>query len=284
MQRRQKRPKEKTSSSSGRTQNASNNKGPAASTLNKKPQRRIFFSSHALISPTLTLIAATIFCLLASHYWKNKISAHFPIKQITIAGQLQYTDTKNIRAAVSALPHLNFFSIPRQHIFKQLKQQLPWVREIKLRRVWPSTLALTLIEYQPIAKWNKQSLLDRHGKPFPIPIDNTSQLDQLPLLSGAENKEQLIWNTYLIFKKIIDKVHLKIEALSLTKTKQWSLSLSNQSKVYLGSNQIDLRFARFIKLYPSLTKNHKKPPLYIDLRYPNAIAVQWSHKRNSVSQ
>ena len=72
---------------------------------------------------------------------------------------------------------------------------------------------------------------------------------------------------------------LALAALALDKRGAWSLSLSNGIQVRLGSQDVDVRLARFFEALDSVVAAVAADVSYIDMRYTNGFAVGWKHQR-----
>jgi len=52
---------------------------------------------------------------------------------------------------------------------KSRVEMLPWVRSAAVRREWPGTLTVSVLEHEPVAHWNGESLVSQKGLSFRPP-------------------------------------------------------------------------------------------------------------------
>lgn len=224
------------------------------------------------IGPILGLIVVGMLLLVAAHYWQLYRRHILPIKQVQVMSVLQHTDKQQLQQVLHALPPQHMFAAALPRLSQQLLTDLPWVRAVRWRLLWPSTLQLYLQEYQPQAVWKKHAFMDADGKIFSVGAVAPASAT-LPELSGPAGSSSVVWQQYHRFQQILEPLQLKLRALRLSEDGQWLLTLQNGSQIYSGALQAAQRLTRFAKLYKKLNKAHKGTISRFDLRYPNAVAV-----------
>jgi cell division protein FtsQ len=229
---------------------------------------------YYLITPILILICFAMSFFVLRHYWLRKPLRLLQIKTITVAGRLHYVNQAKLERQLRQLSPLYFFNIKPDLISQQLRQQQPWIRSVKVRRVWPSSIMLDINEYHPLAIWNNQQLLDKDGEEFMALAKDSLLAQTLPQLIGAPGTEMEVWRAYLACSKILAPLDLKIKTVSLSIDQQWQLQLRNGLTIYIGHQNMLRRLNNFSELYTLLLKLYKKSPASFDLRYQHAIAVK----------
>src|SRR5262245_52502484 len=89
----------------------------------------------------------------------------WPVREVTIQGDLQRTLRSEIEAALVHRVSGNFFSVDVNEVRNSL-ERLPWVRSASVRRVWPDRLEATLEEHVALARWGENALVNTHGERF----------------------------------------------------------------------------------------------------------------------
>ena len=196
-----------------------------------------------------------------------------PFRQIRIiagSDHIKITELKNI-----AIYHIqgSFFS------FNALKLQtalmsLPWVHDVSVRRVWPNKLGINVKEQCPIARWNQGQLVTQEGTLSYIPVTATIPKN-IPQLNGPSDSEETVLNQFQKFSQLLIPFHVEITTLCLTKSGTWFLTLNSHVKVYLGQDNIEQRFKKFIRLYSQIIGVNINRVEYIDLRYSHGFAIRW---------
>jgi cell division protein FtsQ len=97
----------------------------------------------------------------------------------------------------------------------------------------------------------------------------------LPLLTGVEDSERLIMNTYHEIALLLRPADLKITELSYNNQGIWRLALSNGLEVLIGRDQIVEKIRRFLTIWMATLKNNISDMDGVDIRYDNGIAVRW---------
>lgn len=151
--------------------------------------------------------------------------------------------------------------------------RLPWVAQVVVRRVWPDVVVVTINEKKPVALWNDNSLLSSAGELFSP--ETKSYPAGLPQLKGPAGEQILMAQYYAKMSSALTPLHCKIMRLELTPAMAWNLTLDNGTKLSIGHKDILTRLNHFVKVYPKVVGDHISNVEYIDLRYPNGMAVKW---------
>jgi cell division protein FtsQ len=165
-----------------------------------------------------------------------------------------------------------FFAVEVEFV-KERILQLPWVADVSVRRVWPDQVIVVVTERDPIAFWNETSLLSSSGEIF-SPKENTFPTG-LPHFSGPDGEQIHMLEFYSKIDHTLRPLHLKITQLELTPYLSWNMMFAGGMKVHLGYKDVLTRINHFVKVYPKIVGERAADVDYIDLRYPNGLAVRW---------
>lgn len=230
--------------------------------------QRPFQSFTQIVKGVLWTGAIFVLVLMLSHF---RLSYYFPIKTVRIYG-VQHLNPQEIQQLLFPLVNHGFFNIRIESIKDRLLQ-MPWVSQIFVRRTWPDQVAITIVEKQAIAIWNEQRLLSTEGQLF-APKANTYPAD-LPLFKGPEGKHVLMLKYFTRINRLLLPLHVKISSLELTPYMSWKLMLDNHLTLQIGHTDILTRLNHFVKVYPKIIGTRSADVDYVDLRYPQGMAVQW---------
>ena len=97
----------------------------------------------------------------------------------------------------------------------------------------------------------------------------------MPLLTGVEDSERLIMNTYREIILLLRPAGLKITELSYNNQGVWKLTLSNGLEILIGRDQIIEKIRRFLIIWMATLKSSRTDMDGVDIRYDNGIAVRW---------
>ncbi len=82
-----------------------------------------------------------------------------------IKGEYQHIDRDQINLISEEYVNGNFFNV-NLYEARNAFIQLPWVRDVDLRRKWPDQLEIVIEEHKPIARWEGIGLVNDRGEIF----------------------------------------------------------------------------------------------------------------------
>ncbi len=195
----------------------------------------------------------------------------FPLRVVRITGELRHMDRSALERAVAGVARGGFFSVDVDRV-RAAAQALPWVETVRVRRVWPDTLALSVEEREPLGHWNDKQLVSLRGDVFqPAPEDPLAP--DLPWLGGPEGSAKTVVDTYRSIQTRLDSQGMRIDRLTLTAREDWSAQLSDGTLVLFGTEHLAARVETFLRVYPLLRSAGEGRVKRVDLRYDNGVAV-----------
>lgn len=232
----------------------------------------------------MNAVASTVFLLagvgaaVAGVLWLMR-SPLFPIRAITLDGDLARNSVPTIRA--NAAPRLagNFFSVDLQS-GRSAFEAVPWVRRAVVRRVWPDRLVVRLEEHRAAALWagedGSDRLVNSHGEVFDANVGDVED-DSLPLLAGPEGRAAQMLALYQRLQPTFGRLDLAIQRLQLSGRGSWRAELDSGATVELGRGTEDellARTERFVRTLAPATGRWRAPLEYADLRHADGYAVR----------
>ncbi len=214
-----------------------------------------------------------VFLFASSLLMVNKIreTHKFPIHQVKIYGA-KNLNPNAVQHRLLPLVSKGFFSVEVDFIKEQLLQ-MPWVGEVTVRRVWPDQVWVVVTERQAVARWNENSLLSSTGELFNP--DKITYPEGLPFFIGPDGQQIFMLDFYGKINSLLQPLNLKITRLTLSPYLSWDLEFTNGMKVRLGYKDILTRVSHFVKVYQKIVGKRAAEVDYVDLRYPNGLAVRW---------
>ncbi len=238
----------------------------------KKPRRipRIRFRRIALVLAVLAVLSTSVFSLY--------VALDRSIKNVRVDGAFKRISAVQIEAAITDHLHGGFMSVRVDQLRAGLETH-PWIDVARVRRVWPDSLHLVIVEQIPAARWGDSGLLNMRGELF---IHNVRHAPpELPALNGPAGSEIEVARRYLGVRGRLLDAGLGLNALRLDPRGSWELELSNGISVRLGRRDIDRRLTRLIDVVTIVVNSRLNDVAYIDMRYSNGFAVGW--KRTSLA-
>jgi len=236
----------------------------------KRPKRHLEFLSQFL---KITLLGSIILSIVFSLNQLN-LSNYFPIKIVRVYG-INRASQQEVQELLSPLVHHGFFTVNVDFIRDRLLQ-MPWISDLYVRRVWPDQVEVTLVEKKPIARWDDKTLLSERGELFTP--KNEIHFDGLPQFTGPTGQQIFMLKYFNDMNRLLIPLRAKISYLELTPFFTWKLTLDNGITMQIGHKDILTRLNHFVKVYPKIVGTRATDVDYIDLRYPNGVAVRWKEK------
>lgn len=219
-----------------------------------------------------TLLALAALLLLAAALQLLLRSTFFPVREITVLGSLQHTGRAQIERAAHGGVSGNFFAADLAALRVAL-EQLPWVRRVSVRRVWPDRIEATLEEHEALARWGDSGLVNTHGERFAA-----TSVASLPMFAGPAGAEAEVTRRYRQFSTLLAPLGEAPERVILTPRFAWQLRLARGLNLELGRDsareRVEQRLARFVAVYPRTLARIPRQHEYVDLRYPNGFALR----------
>jgi cell division protein FtsQ len=191
---------------------------------------------------------------------------------LTIGGKLQHVDPAAVRLAVLPKVGTGFFNT-RVEAVSAAVEELPWVAQANVRREWPHTLYIGIVEEVPVARWNGDGLMDARGKVFAHSQDPAYA--RLPLLSGHDGDAPDVLAQYNTLADLMTSRGLAIAELTVDARGAATLLLSDGIEVRLGREAAAERLARFGAVALPALGARLASVAYVDMRYTNGFAVGW---------
>jgi cell division protein FtsQ len=230
-------------------------------------QSTLQYLTQAFKISLLGLFILSCLFLCSEYNW----SQFFPIKTVRVYG-INHVDKHEVQTMIRPLVNRGFFTVNVDYIRDRMLE-MPWVADIFVRRNWPDQVEITVVERKPIARWNNASLVSQNGDLF-SPKEETYPAN-LPQFVGPEGQQAIMLQYFHEMNRALQPLHAKISYLEMTPFFTWKLKLDNGIMMQIEHKDILTRLAHFVKVYPKIIGNRSKDVEYIDLRYPNGVAVRW---------
>jgi len=202
----------------------------------------------------------------------------FPLREVVVVGEPTNASREEIAAALEGVGG-NFFAAELAEVRGRL-EQVPWVRRVDARRVWPDRIEVRLEEHVAFARWAAGGLVNSHGEPFAAVMDAAEQ-KLLPLLEGPPGSEQELVRRYRRFAELLTPLGAIAEQVVLTPRHAWQLRLGEGAyeglTLELGRDRaeaVEARLSRFIAVAPDALSHMAMQNRHVDLRYPNGFAMR----------
>ncbi len=205
----------------------------------------------------------------------------FPVNEVEVLGTLDYTDRDELRGLVVNQTLSGFYRLDIDQIRRDVKQ-LPWIAEAHIRRVWPDRISIEVIEHEPAARWNNDSLISKKFELFTPPqleVDSVQRAEWLnffatfPQLTGGPGRHEAVLSAFRTLEVYLKPHNVSVMALLEDDRQSQSFVLSNNARVNLGVTDWEERVQRFVQVYTRLVEPMGGRAVQFDMRYPNGFAL-----------
>ncbi|MCG8434495.1 MAG: cell division protein FtsQ/DivIB [Gammaproteobacteria bacterium] len=196
----------------------------------------------------------------------------FKFSSLMIKGEFRHLDPKQIRRMAMPFTENGFMAIDLEGL-KNSVESLSWVRKANVRREWPGTLIIEIVEQQPVATWFGDALINANGEIF---LEETVGYEgSLPDISGPLGTQSYLLNQFAEIHAELSNAGLGLQSLTLSERRAWSLTLQNGITVKLGRDNTKERIMRFSRVAYTALHDDLPQIAYFDMRYTNGYAVGW---------
>ncbi len=225
-----------------------------------------------------TLITCTFLGVI---FWLQQIISFeniLPIERVQIEGEFKYLLKEDLQQ--QALPHVRggFFSVNLEQV-RSAVIDLPWVEDVSIRRKWPDTLSVRVIEKQPVAYWNEKQLLSAKASLFEP--ENMKMINALPKLIGPEGQHEDMLQELSLIQLWLVTTGLVVDEMKQDARRSWTLKMTTGIELRLGRNNRHERIHRFVDVYSHYLIKQTEKIKHIDMRYTNGFAVAWKKELQS---
>ncbi len=195
-----------------------------------------------------------------------------PINSVRIQGRFERVTPVQIEAAISSHVLQGFLAVDIDDVQNGIIE-LPWVQDATVRRSWPSTLNVSVIEEQAAARWGKDGLLNVYGELF---VEHATHIPaELPLLDGPMGMELEVARLFFELDTQLEQRGLNAIGLRVDERGAWRLEVNNGMQVRFGAVAVDVRTSRFFQALDKVLVPVANKVEYVDMRYTNGFSVGW---------
>jgi cell division protein FtsQ len=193
------------------------------------------------------------------------------VNSVRVAGEFKHVSRYALEQVVADQITKGFFEVDVEAV-RAASRALPWVREASVRRVWPDSLHVAIVEREPVARWNDETLMEADGSLFK-PHGQAGELN-LPKLFGPPESEREVLAAHHRFRDVLGPLGGGIESLRLLERGGWHLVLVNGTTLVLAEGQDAATLKRFARAAAKEIAEHLDQIEQVDLRYAGGFAVR----------
>ncbi len=239
--------------------------------MRKQPAAPLFdWRPPAWLSTSLGLLL-----LLSLILWFLPKEQWLPIERIRLVGRFEQVDPQQLQQLLKPYLGQGFFTVDIEGL-RRKTEDLPWVRESRVRRIWPNRLQLRVIEREAVARFDEDHLIDRNGELFAA---DTRKFSELPLIRGYARQSRRLLEKYAALEPRFEQVGLKIAEWLEDDKGSLSLRFDSGLELRIGSQGRERKIDQFLAVYPRYIAPQQDRIAVIDFRYSNGFAVAWKEPK-----
>ena len=251
-------------------------KSGQAAYLKKKELSSVSYS-YRWVNWLLPLIIGCVVLFSVENYLANPQT--LPVNKIRVHGAFVNIDEAMLHRAINDVVAGGYFNVDVGQV-RKVVEQLPWVEQASVRRVWPDTLSVSVIEQKPVAISKNAGLINANGEVFK-PLNNILP-KSLPVFDGNSKLNKLMLSHYYELNELLQTIDLEITYLNVDARHAVELKLNNGLKVVLGRGDSANRLKRLMRIYHKVLVNRINDIAVIDLRYTNGMAIGWKKRLENI--
>jgi cell division protein FtsQ len=227
---------------------------------------RVWFS-------TLCLCVLIALGAVAFGFFQSRSSHFFPLKKVSIESRFERLSAEQVRALIGDELQTGFFSVDLLAMRENLRAEA-WVQRVEVRKRWPDTILLRLIERTAVARWGNDALIDHEGEVFQAA--GAEMIEGLPHLHGPESHRKQLIAFYHQASPSLEPLNLHMTHARYSPRGALTVQLSDGTRIILGREQTTARWQRLVDNLPTLlAKNPAQRLVEVDLRYTNGLAARF---------
>ena len=193
-----------------------------------------------------------------------------PVNRVAITGDLAHVSREALTARISGAVSGGFIWLDLDEVREPI-EALPWVHRVVVRRQWPDSIEVRVIEQRAIAHWGDEAYLNHSGEVFTPP--QPGEIAGLPRLSGPSGQHVAVVEQYRLVQERLQVLGLRVTELAMDRRGGLRARLENGGELVLGREDLDVRLDRLETIYK--TQLQGRAFARVDLRYSHGAAIAW---------
>lgn len=171
------------------------------------------FARLFLMLTLIALLTSTVMFVK----WLNR-PGNFAFKKVELVNYLDNQESKELQQIAAKALNGGFFSLNVDEFREELLAELPWVKSVSVRKIWPDKLLVEIAEYKPVVRWQSvDSLLLAEGSSsLQKQAEGSSSLQKKTKGSSSTDDYQLLSRNGIVFEpKLSSAQKVKFNKMAL---------------------------------------------------------------------
>lgn len=205
--------------------------------------------------------------------------AAWSVQTVVVVGDIRHQSEALLRSHLAHRLSGTFINMDLQHV-QHVVEELPWVRQAVVQRVFPQHIQVDIEEHVGVAWWgeaNAGRLVNQQGELFEAVAD-AEYTHAWPELIGPDGLSEPVWHLWRVIDPLFEGLRREVVKLELDNRGAWRIQLDNGAHIELGRGshqELLLRTQQFTDTVSTLSSRYGQRELEsADLRYPNGYALR----------
>lgn len=229
---------------------------------------------------TFKLIVIFSFLSLLYYLWITiaKPAIEKPINSIVVVADSKEVENSQIKEIIdNSVIGKSIFTMNANDLINQLSS-LDWVDKVDIIRTYPDKLSISMTFQKPIARWGDDTLLSDSNNLFKI--KNNLDYTYLPSLFAPTMERNKILDNFRMISKLLQPIESPVKSFVFSESGSLDITLDNGVALKFGKKNFMNKIVNMLSIYQHSLIDKKDSIEYIDLRYPNGIAVKFKEELN----
>lgn len=215
---------------------------------------------------------------------KDWVPVLWPVTKIKIVGDVKHITANTLETAVSEYLNTGFFTTDVDAL-QDAVMGLSWVEKASVRRLWPDTVQVKIVERQAVASWNGKYLISDRGELFES--DDLLE-DSVVQIQGPDGMHHYMLEQCQDLQTQFGKYGLELTHLALNDRRALEMRVANGVRFVFGRvhsiNESSSVISKFLLAYQHGLKAKMDRISTVDMRYTNGFSVRWRDEQRNNNQ
>lgn len=232
-----------------------------------RPARRPHRGARTLLAAMVALgIAVPIFAGLVT----------LPVQSVRISGEFVRVSKSDIERAVAPMLARGLIGIDLDAL-RHAALEVPGVRDATVRRAWPDSVEIWVVERVAAARWAGGGYLEIDGTHFVPPGDAADE--SLPLLTGPHGSQQRVLDLHIALDRVLAPLGMPIRSTELTPRGVLYATLHDGPQLVMRPDVAEQDVQVYARTLAKAMAGRVREIARVDFRYPTGFAVRMRSDR-----
>ena len=196
----------------------------------------------------------------------------FPVQSVRISGEFVRVSNADIERAVQPQLGQSLFSVDLDRL-RRAALAVPGVRQVTVRRVWPDSIEIWVIERVAVARWAGGGYLEVDGTHF-APADGAGPAAALPVLAGPDGSKRRVLDLHIALEQVLAPLGLALVATELTPRGVLYATLRDGPRLVMRPESLASDAGLYARTLATVMAGRLQDVVRVDFRYPTGFAVR----------